>query len=321
MNKFFLTALIGCWGIGCVADDQALTLDELMPMFGWDFEATEIRSEKVGDGLFVLFGVGGNIAVSVGSDGVMIVDDQFPEMMDKINDAVATLAGSRRASREGPQIDYAINSHWHFDHAQGNLALGPAGTQIVAQSNARVDMARGGVVNLVVTRYGQDPYPPDALPSITFDDGMRFHYNDERIDLMHFGPAHTTGDVAVFFRNHNAVHLGDVFNNTGYPFIDADSGGDIDGMIAFCQQTLDQLEPGAVVIPGHGEITDTDALADYIAMLTTVRDRVKTLMDAGESLQDIMASNPTADYTDRYGEESASLGFIDRIYTSLAKKR
>jgi len=100
MNKFFLTALIGCWGIGCVADGEALTLDELMPMFGWDFEATEIRIEKVGDGLFVLFGVGGNIAVSVGSDGVMIVDDQFPEMMDKIYDAVATLAGSRHASRE-----------------------------------------------------------------------------------------------------------------------------------------------------------------------------------------------------------------------------
>jgi glyoxylase-like metal-dependent hydrolase (beta-lactamase superfamily II) len=172
MNKFFLAALIGCWGIGGVADDEALTLDELMPMFGWDFVATEIRSEKVGDGLFVLFGVGGNIAVSVGSDGVMIVDDQFPEMMDKIYDAVATLGGTRHASRESPQIDYAINSHWHFDHAQGNLALGPAGTQIVAQSNARVDMASGGVINLVLARYGQSPYPADALPSITFDNGI-----------------------------------------------------------------------------------------------------------------------------------------------------
>ena len=321
MNKFFLAALIGCWGIGGVADDEALTLDELMPMFGWDFEATEIRSEKVGDGLFVLFGVGGNIGVSVGSDGVMIVDNQFPEMMDKISEAVAALEGARRGSPESPQIEYAINSHWHFDHAQGNLALGPSGTRIVAQSNARVDMAAGGVINLVLARYGQEPYPADALPTITFDDGMRFHYNGERIDLMHFGPAHTTGDVAVFFRNHNAVHLGDVFNNAGYPFIDADSGGDIDGMIAFCQQTLDQLEPGAVVIPGHGEITDANALVDYIAMLTTVRDRVEELMDAGKSLAEVMASNPTADYTDRYGEESASLGFVNRIYTSLAKKR
>ena len=321
MSKFFLAVLVVCWGVGCFADNDVLALDELLSMFGWDFDATEIRSEKVGNGLFVLFGVGGNIAVSVGSDGVLIVDDQFPEMMDKINDAVASLSGSMPASPGRPQIDYALNSHWHFDHAQGNLALGPAGTQIVAQSNARVDMARGGIINLVVTRYGQAAYPADALPSITFDDSMRFHYNDERIDLMHFGPAHTTGDVAVFFRNHNAVHLGDVFNNTGYPFIDADSGGDIDGMIAFCQQTLDQLEPGAVVIPGHGEITDADALADYIAMLTTVRDRVKKLMDAGKSLGDVIASNPTADYTDRYGEESASLGFIDRIYTSLAKKR
>ena len=320
MSRFFLAVLIGWWGLGCIADEEALTLDELMTTFGWDFDATDIRTEKVGDGLFVLFGVGGNIAVSVGSDGVMIVDDQFPEMMNKIYDAVATLPGAKQDSHKYPQIDYAINSHWHFDHAEGNLALGPTGTQIVAQSNARVDMARGGVINLVLARYGQSPYPADALPSITFDDGMRFHYNGERIDLMHFGPAHTTGDVAVFFRDHNAVHLGDVFNNTGYPFIDADSGGDIDGMIAFCEQTLDQLEPGAIVIPGHGEITDAEALASYIAMLTTVRDRVKKLMEAGKSLEDVIASDPTAGYTDRYGEESASLGFIDRIYTSLAKK-
>ena len=102
MNKYFLSVLLGCWGMGCLADDEALTLDELMPMFGWDFEATEITSEKVGDGLFVLFGVGGNIAVSVGEDGVMIVDNQFPEMMDKINEAIAALGGSGRGNAESP---------------------------------------------------------------------------------------------------------------------------------------------------------------------------------------------------------------------------
>ena len=156
---------------------------------------------------------------------------------------------------------------------------------------------------------------------ITYDDGMQFHFNGQRVDLLHFGPAHTTGDSAVIFRGHNAVHLGDVFNNTGYPFIDADSGGDIDGMIEFCQNTLDQLEPGAIVIPGHGEITDAAALGRYIAMLTTVRDRVSELMAQGKSLEEVVAANVTRGFEDSYGEESASLGFVNRIFTSLSKKQ
>ena len=295
------------------AENPVLSLDQVLEQFQWDLESTAIRTEKVTDSLYVLFGAGGNIAVSIGSDGVLVVDNQFPEMYGKIKQAIQALGGDR--------IDYAVNTHWHFDHAQGNLAMGPDGVNIVAHQNAREDMKSGGVINMVIAKHGQKPYPSNALPVITYADGMHMYFNDEQIDLMHFSPAHTTGDTAIIFRGSNAVHLGDVFNNSGYPFIDADSGGDIDGMIEFCQSTLDQIPANATVIPGHGEITDTDALKAYISMLRTVRGRVAKMMSQGKSLEEIEAANLTAEYTDAYGDESASLGFVNRIYTSLAKKK
>jgi cyclase len=294
-----------------VAAEDTTSLEELLASFGYDLATTEIRTEKLGEGLYVLFGVGGNIGVSIGADGVLVVDDQFPEMVPKVRAAIEALGG-------GP-IDYAINTHWHFDHAEGNLALGPAGTTLVSHSNARGDMARGGIINLVRTRYQQQPYPPDALPVITFDGRMQLHWNGEQIDLLHAGPAHTTGDTAVIFHRHQAVHLGDVFNNTGYPFIDVDSGGSIDGMIAFCQAVLAELPADAVVIPGHGPVTDRATLEAYVAMLASVRARVAALIAKGKTLEEVVAARVTAEHEERYGEESRSIGFVDRVYTSLTR--
>ena len=310
IRRILIGALAGL-GLSVAAADDVMTLDQLLAVFEWNFDTAEIETQQVGDGLYVLFGLGGNIAVSIGADGVLIVDDQFPEMIPKVNAAIEALGGG--------SVDYAVNTHWHFDHAEGNLALGPAGTKIVAHSNARADMAQGGIINLVAMQYGQPAYPADALPTITFDDRMQFHYNGEQIDLVHAGPAHTTGDTAVIFGNHKAVHFGDVFNNTGYPFIDADSGGEINGMIAFCQAILDELPKDAIVIPGHGEITDYATLEAYIAMLTTVRDRVAAGIAEGKSLEEVEAGNPTAGFEEAYGDVAASLGFVNRVYTSLTK--
>ncbi len=144
------------------AIEQPLSLDALAQAFGWDLYGAEISSEKVADGLYVLFGIGGNIGVSIGADGVLIVDNQFPQVMDKIEAALADIGGNG--------VDYAINTHWHFDHAEGNLALGPRGTTLVAHSNARADMAKGGLVNLVIAKYQQQPYPKAALPVLTLDE-------------------------------------------------------------------------------------------------------------------------------------------------------
>ena len=261
----------------------------------------------------MIFGLGGNILVSIGDQGVLIVDDQFPELMPRIEREIAKLGGKG--------VDFAINTHWHFDHTQGNLTLGPLGTWIVSQANSREMMTRSHIVNLVVARYRQDAYPPDALPVISFEDRMQFHFNGGTIDLIHAGPAHTTGDAAVVFRDHNAVHMGDVFNNISYPFIDVDNGGDIDGMIAFCRAILKELKPGAIVIPGHGEIGDLATLERYIEMLQTARDRVAALIAGGATLEEVIAAKPTADLDTTYGDVSKSLGFLDRVYASLTKAR
>ena len=260
----------------------------------------------------MLFGIGGNIGVSIGENGTMIVDDQFPQMMPKIEAALEGLPGS-----QGKAVDFAINTHWHFDHAEGNLTLGPAGTWIVAQENSRAMMQDDHVINLAVVKYLQKAYPESAQPVITYNDRMQFHFNGQQIDLLHFGPAHTTGDTAVYFRGTNAVHFGDVFNR-GYPFIDADNGGDIDGMAAFCKSVLEVIEKDTMVIPGHGEVGDYNDLAAYISMLKTVSLKIGGMIAEGMSLEEVAAAKPTAAFDKTYGDPT---GFVDRAYTSLSKKK
>ena len=291
-----------------VAHDT-LTLDELSEVFGWDMDNVEVTSESVTDSLHVLFGVGGNIAVSIGDDGVLIVDDQFPAVMKKIERAIRRLGGR--------DIDFAINTHWHFDHADGNLSLGPKGTWLVSQKNSRDMMTGDHIINLVDVKYEQKAYPEDARPHLTYNDRMQMHFNGQQIDLVHTGPAHTSGDTAVIFRGDNAVHLGDVFNNTGYPFIDADNGGDLSGMIAFCQAVLDEIDETTKVIPGHGPVTDYKTLADYIYMLDTMRWRIGAMIKSGKSLEEIVAAEPSADFDERYGTPGM---FLNRAYTSLKRE-
>ena len=306
----FAVLLIGSAGLAKAGHhEDALNIEQLSQAFGWDLEGAEIQSQKVADGLYILFGIGGNIAVSIGEDGVLIVDDQLPQVMDKIEAAIAQIGGGK--------IDYAINTHWHFDHAEGNNVLGPKGTTIVAHSNARADMQQGGIVNMVVAKYNQQPYPKEALPVFTYDEGMQIHFNEGEIDLRNFSSAHTNGDTVVIFKAQNAVHMGDVFNNAGYPFIDVDSGGSIDGMINFCEQTLNISTEDTIVIPGHGPVTNTATLGRYITMLKTVRDRVALMIAEGKSMEEVVSAKPTADFDKDFGPESASLGFVNRVYTSL----
>ncbi len=270
---------------------------------------TEIRTEKVAENLYVLFGLGGNIAVSIGAQGVLIVDTQFPELVPKYRAAIESLGGG--------DIDFAIDTHWHYDHADGNQRLGPEGVRLVAQQNSRDMMTRDKVINTVTRPPNPQPaYAQDALPVVTFDGHMRMYFNGQTIDLMHFGPAHTTGDAAVIFREHNAVHLGDVFNNAGYPFIDADNGGDLNGTIAFCQGVLDELEPGAVVIPGHGPVADFAKLERYVEMLIDVRDKIASLVGSGATLEQVVAARPTAEWDAEFGDPAR---MIDRSYAALTR--
>lgn len=269
----------------------------------------EIRSEKVDDGLYVLFGFGGAMAVSVGEQGVLAVDTQFPELVPKINAEIKKLGGD--------SIDFAINTHWHYDHADGNMGFGPLGVWFVAQRESARRLGMDNVINpMTRPAFKQPVYPVEARPIVSFDTRMQFNFNGGIVDLIHFGPAHTGGDAAVFFRQHNAVHMGDVFTPRGYPFVDVDNGGDIDGMITFCRAVLAEINDDTVVIPGHGPITDYADLMRFTAMMESVRDRVAELVARGASLEQIIAAKPTASWDEAYGEPN---NFIDRVYTSLTR--
>jgi len=304
MTAFFIGVLICSTGQA----QNPVTPEELNESRSVDFAAVEIKFETVAPGLHVLFGIGGNVAASIGDQGVLVVDDQFPAMVPKIRAAIRELGGR--------DVDFVINTHWHFDHTNGNPILGESGSWIVSHVNSRQMMTESQLVNLVGTVVRQVPSPPEGLPVITYEDRMQFHFNGEQIDLLHFGPAHTTGDAAVMFRGRNAVHMGDVFNNAGYPFIDADNGGDLDGIIRFCEAVLDEIREDTVVIPGHGPIANYSELQEYVLMLRTIRERLAALIASGATLDQVIAAKPTAEWD---GVKGDPIRLLDRAFASLTR--
>ncbi len=291
-----------------VTAQESVSVDEFLRSRGVDFAEIDIRIETVAPGLHVLIGTGGNVAASIGDQGVLIVDDQFPAMVPKIKAAVRDLGGG--------EVDFVVNTHWHYDHTDGNPILGRGGSWIVSQSNSRRMMTEDQLVNLVADLVEQPAASPEALPVITYDDRMQFHFNGEQIDLLHFGPAHTTGDSAVVFRGRNVVHMGDVFNAAGYPFIDADNGGDLDGIIEFCEAVLDEIDENTIVIPGHGAVGTYTDLQEYVAMLRTIRNRIIVLIAGDATLDDVVAARPTAEWDDVKGDP---MRLLDRAYASLSR--
>ncbi len=278
-----------------------------------DFDGARIVPEPIADGLTLLVAEGegvvvGNILASVGASGVLLVDDQQVPLTPKVRSAVAGLGGSG--------IDFVINTHWHFDHAEGNQGLAQDGVWFVAHENSRSMLMHDNTVNFVTQIFDQPASPPRALPVVTYDDTMRMHFNGHRIELLHFGPAHTTGDTAVLFRDRNVVHMGDVFNTLSYPFIDADNGGSLEGVISFSEHVLAELEPDAIVIPGHGEVSNYDGLVDYIAMLKTIRDRMSSLIRSGASLDQVKAARPTSEWDTKWGDPTT---LLDRAYASMTR--
>jgi cyclase len=278
-----------------------------------DFDVARVETQRLGDGFYVLFAVGGdvvagNLAVTIGEDGVLLVDAQFAELAPKYKAAIAELGGTH--------IDLLINTHWHFDHTDGNKVLGPDGATIIAQDVSRRMLLHDNVVNVVTRTVDQAALGPDALPVITYGHAMSLHFNGEQIDLLHFGPAHTAGDTAVVFRGRDAVHLGDVFNTAGYPFIDADNGGSLRGIIEFCSAVLEQIDRTAVVIPGHGPVSDYQGLRDYVAMLSEIHDRMSALISSGATLEQVLAARITADWDEERGDPDT---FVNRAYTSMTR--
>lgn len=269
----------------------------------------EIRTEQLGDGLYVLFGPGaGNMLVTIGDNGVLMVDDGVPEIVSAYQETIAGLGGD--------SIDFVINTHGHFDHSDGNKVLGPEGVWFVAHENARQMVMRDNVINVVRTTFDQPAYAPDAWPVVTYDSSMRMHFNGDPINILHGGPGHTDGDSAVIFTDRNLVHMGDIYINGGYPFVDADHGGSLIGIVEFCESVLAELEPGATVVPGHGPVSTYDELAEYAAMLRVIYERISSLVEDGASLEQLIAAEPTADWDEAKGDPS---GLLDRTYASLTR--
>jgi len=278
----------------------------VLDAFGWDLKKAEITIERINENNHVLFGLGGNILVNSGKDGVLIVDDQFPQLKNKIMSAIRKIGGRK--------IDYIVNSHWHFDHAEGNIAFGKTGSRIIAHENSRFMMINPQPINLVSVVYPQQPYPSHALPQITYQDTMTVSLNGEEIGLYNFGSAHTTGDTAVYLKQSNILHMGDVFNMSGFPFIDADNGGNIDGIIYFCQSILSVINDETVVVPGHGPISTTQDMQNYIDMLVVVRDRIKNLIDKEKTLEEVLEAHPAQEWEAGFGDATM---LVDRAYTGL----
>jgi cyclase len=275
------------------------------------FDKVEVTSAKVAEGIYVLNGRGGNIGVSVGEDGVILIDDQYGPLTAKVRAAVVALT---------PQpIRFVINTHWHGDHTGGNENLGKMGVVIVAHENVRKRMS----VEQFIELFGQKvpASPKAALPIITFGDSVTLHLNGDEVRSFHVAPAHTDGDTVVHFKKANVVHMGDCFFNGMYPFIDLSSGGSIDGIVAAADKVLAMVDMNTKIIPGHGPVGDKAALQIYRDVMATVRDRVKALVVAGKTLDEVKAAAPTKDLDAKWGTGFMKADvFVPLVYQSLKGK-
>lgn len=243
-----------------------------------DWDAVSITSEDLGGGIHVLFGRGGNIGLSTGEDGALLVDDQYAPLTDKILAAVRSITDE--------PVRFVVNTHWHGDHTGGNENLGKAGSLIVAHENVRRRMNPADFADLVGR---SDQAAPEALPVVTFDHGVTLHWNDLAIEAVHAPTAHTDGDSIIFFRGANVVHMGDLFFNGAFPFIDVDSGGHVDGLIAAAEKVAAATDGQTKIIPGHGPVTDRATLVKYGEALQVARERISERVAAGQSEDDAAA--------------------------------
>ena len=273
-----------------------------------DFSKVEIKATKVAGNVYMLQGSGGNIGVSVGDDGLLIVDDQFAPLADKIRAALKGLADKK--------LRFILNTHWHGDHTGGNVAFGPEAT-IIAHDNVRKRLAteqKSTVFNSTTP-----PSPKEALPVITFNDSLSVHFNGEDIRAIHFPHGHTDGDSVIFFSTSNVVHLGDDFFAGRFPFVDLESGGSVEGLVKNIGELIGKIPPTAKLIPGHGPISTLDDLKSYHRMLQQTTEIVRQKIAAGKTLDQVKSEGLPAEW------EPWGTGFIktdrwvETIYKSLKK--
>ncbi len=277
-----------------------------------NLDMVEIKSEKLADHIWVLYGAGGNIGLCAGPDGALLIDDQYGELAARIQAAAKQAAGQ--------PIRWVVNTHWHGDHVGGNTNLAESGALVFAQDRVRERLLEGQDNKF----FGRvvEPATGKALPVVTFGESTTLHVNGEDAVVFHVAPAHTDGDAMVWFPRANVLHMGDTFFNGLYPIVDLESGGSVDGMIAAADTALRRVTADTKIIPGHGPVTDKVALQAYRDMLVAIRAVVAKLVKEKKTLEQVVAAKPTAPWDDKWGK-----GFIKPdvftkvVYTDLSKQK
>lgn len=277
-----------------------------------DWSKVEIKVTKVSGNIYMLEGQGGNIAASVGEDGIVIVDDEFAPLAEKIQAALKNLKITDKPVR------FVINTHYHGDHTGGNPPFANSGSTVIAQDNVRKRLISGGMAgNGGSVKMEVKPAEKAALPIITFEHDVTVHLNGEDIRALHFPAGHTDGDAIIFFPKNNVVHMGDDFVRYGFPFIDVASGGSVQGMADGVEKAIAQLPADVKVIPGHGQLSSLDDVRAYIQMLKDTTAAVQKAMAAKKTLDQMKQEKILAPWAKWSGDFVNQDTFIETIYNSL----
>ena len=276
-----------------------------------DFAKVKIETIPLAPGLAMLMGSGGNMVVSTGANGPVLVDDEFAPLAAKIKAAIAAL-------QKGP-VRFVINTHHHFDHTGGNESFGNDGTLIIAQDNVRKRLSMAQFMKLMNVTVPAAPVA--ALPVVTFADGMTLHWNGEDIVLQHVPHAHTDGDVLVWFEHANVVHTGDTFVNGFFPLVDVDGGGTTAGIIAAAEKLLARAKPDTKVVPGHGPLATVADVKRFHDVMVDVKARVERGIASGKTMAQYIASKPFADLDAAWGHGFLTTDqVIMLLWTDLSRK-
>jgi glyoxylase-like metal-dependent hydrolase (beta-lactamase superfamily II) len=283
------------------------------PALAQDFSKIEVATTKLNDTTYVLTGAGGNMGLSVGEDAVFLIDDQYDQMSAKIAAAIAKITSK--------PVKFVLNTHWHGDHTGGNEVLARAGAVIVAQENVRKRMGSEQFIEFIRSKVAPSPAP--ALPVVTFAEGLSFHLNGEEIRVFHVPRAHTDGDAIVHFTKGDVIHMGDVYFNGFYPFIDGSSGGTVDGVVAACDRALAIATERTRIIPGHGPpVSNKAELQAYRDMLGTILGRVRKMVGEGRKLEEIVAANVSADFDEKWGKGFVKPAkFVEMVAMNVLQNR
>ncbi len=277
-----------------------------------DFSKVEIKVTKVSGNIYMLEGDGGNIAASVGEDGIVIVDDQYAPLADKIQTALKNLKITDKPVR------FVINTHYHGDHTGGNAPFASSGSTLIAQDNVRKRLETPGVAgNGSSLKMETKAAPKVALPVITFDHDVTVHLNGEDIRALHFPAGHTDGDAIIFFPKNNVVHMGDDFVRYGFPFIDVSSGGSVQGMISAMEKCTAQLPADVKVIPGHGALSNLDDVRAFTKMLKETSAVVQKAIDEHKTVEQMKQEKILAPWAKWSGDFLDADKFIETLYNSL----